>query len=663
MSLAYNPNDTFRDNAGVPVSNGTLVFWEAGTTNKLTVYSDSQSSVTQNNPYTLDAYGRTTADLYFNETVDIQLNDENGGQIRVYENVAPLVTVDTQESFSAQVQRFLGSDLTSGNTVITLTDFTYVPGINSIDVFINGVYQFTQANYEETSSTVVTLKSGVKDTDYVVVKSATITTNGTTPAASVTYGPPGNNVTATNQDAINDRTVWADDRDSIQDSIDLVEVGDGGSVVLTPDTSYTESALTVSDQNVTLASAGDSNKASTVSWADDVDGITANGASYTVKGLKLKGSADVTSSTKNGILLGDKYWKADNLWIEQWSIGFHAQDTVMSVGSKIIARGCKTGFKFDTACTSLAMISSWANCLDGSNNAIAGSIGWDIDGAQYSNFISDGVDSAATEGWRFKNCFNVNLLGSGSEGTATEQADQSLVITDGCQFMSVIGFFAFRAGNAGQGAIVQVTNGTGTTGNITIDGLEIRNPNAAGEDDYDINCTGPVWIKNSQRRVSGVPSRPTFTNAIGLAEYRAQWEATMSLATSGTATLSPDTLTVYRNGNQVTIAGKVTVSAISAPTGACYIDLPFNCAGSIESDVAASIVTSAVDLTGYIGLVGRVLGGGSQLRLQYLTAAGGALSNYVPAVNDVITIGVTYTTDDGYTWPSGLDVSTVELNQ
>lgn len=59
---------------------------------------------------------------------------------------------------SAQVQV---STATAGQTVFTLSGFTYVPGENMIDVYVDGVNQVSGTAYTETNSTTITFSEGL----------------------------------------------------------------------------------------------------------------------------------------------------------------------------------------------------------------------------------------------------------------------------------------------------------------------------------------------------------------------------------------------------------------------------------------------------------------------------------------------------------------------
>lgn len=63
---------------------------------------------------------------------------------------------------------------TQGQTVFTLTTMSYIPGINNLSVFVDGVNQYRGTAYTETSSTVVTFSQGLHAG--AVVKFSTVRT-------------------------------------------------------------------------------------------------------------------------------------------------------------------------------------------------------------------------------------------------------------------------------------------------------------------------------------------------------------------------------------------------------------------------------------------------------------------------------------------------------
>ena len=59
---------------------------------------------------------------------------------------------------------------TLSQTLFTLTLFTYTPGNNSLEVYVNGQLQKLTTDYTETSGTSFTLVEGAVAGDYVTAK-------------------------------------------------------------------------------------------------------------------------------------------------------------------------------------------------------------------------------------------------------------------------------------------------------------------------------------------------------------------------------------------------------------------------------------------------------------------------------------------------------------
>ena len=86
---------------------------------------------------------------------------------------------------------------TALQTVFTMASITYDSGINALSVFINGVLQ-SQADYTETSSTVVTFTTGLNLGDRVVFLADKTQTVNIADAVSVPYTPGGTGAAVTN---------------------------------------------------------------------------------------------------------------------------------------------------------------------------------------------------------------------------------------------------------------------------------------------------------------------------------------------------------------------------------------------------------------------------------------------------------------------------------
>ena len=89
---------------------------------------------------------------------------------------------------------------TADQTVFTLTGMTYFPGVNNLDVYINGVRQYSDA-YAETSTTVITFTSGLDADDKVKFVTNTAITSALQSASSVGYSPDGIGAVDTNVQA------------------------------------------------------------------------------------------------------------------------------------------------------------------------------------------------------------------------------------------------------------------------------------------------------------------------------------------------------------------------------------------------------------------------------------------------------------------------------
>jgi hypothetical protein len=96
-----NPEQTFRDSTGAVRAFGTITVYENNTTTKAAIYSDADLTVTQSNPYTLDAYGRVVGDLTYAGVKTIAIANEDGSDVVTYDDVAS--TNDTAGEWAVPV--------------------------------------------------------------------------------------------------------------------------------------------------------------------------------------------------------------------------------------------------------------------------------------------------------------------------------------------------------------------------------------------------------------------------------------------------------------------------------------------------------------------------------------------------------------------------------
>jgi len=107
-----NPYTQFRDDTGLPVENGTVTFYINETTTLSTVWTDNTETVPQANPYTLDASGRITGDVYYTGVKTIVLKDQFGAEIRTVDDVA---VVGDSDIIVVGSGRFINGDEPEGN--------------------------------------------------------------------------------------------------------------------------------------------------------------------------------------------------------------------------------------------------------------------------------------------------------------------------------------------------------------------------------------------------------------------------------------------------------------------------------------------------------------------------------------------------------------------
>ena len=158
---------------------------------------------------------------------------------------------------SGRVDQFAGSDGASSNTVFTLTESAL--NVNSINVFINGIYQRPTTNYT-VSGTALTFTASLVDTDEVDVHHMSI-------RSTVSHVADGSVTSAK-----------LDDNITIAGNLTVT----GNNTVNGTTTTINSTTLTVDDKNIELGS--------TVSPTDS----TADGG-----GITLKGTTDKTILWEN----------------------------------------------------------------------------------------------------------------------------------------------------------------------------------------------------------------------------------------------------------------------------------------------------------------------------------------------------------------------------
>jgi hypothetical protein len=181
----------FFTNNGVPLSGGKLYTYVAGTTTPAATYTSSSGSTPHANPIVLDSGGRVPGGetwLTDGTSYKFVLKDSADVLIATYDNIVGINS--NFVNFFAQEEVQIA---TAGQTGFTLAN-SYVPGANTLSVFVDGVNQYNGSTYSyvETSSNTVTFASGLHVGALVKFTTVQSLTSGQqTDAALVSYTPAG----------------------------------------------------------------------------------------------------------------------------------------------------------------------------------------------------------------------------------------------------------------------------------------------------------------------------------------------------------------------------------------------------------------------------------------------------------------------------------------
>lgn len=152
----------FFSNDGVPLAGGLIYTYLAGTNTPAATYTSTAGSIAHSNPIVLDSAGRVpSGEIWLDDAVVYKfvLKDASNVLIATYDNITGI-----NSNFVNYINQQEIQTATAGQTVFTLTTMTYLPGTNSLSVFVDGVNQYgpsAQYAYVETNSTTVTFASGL----------------------------------------------------------------------------------------------------------------------------------------------------------------------------------------------------------------------------------------------------------------------------------------------------------------------------------------------------------------------------------------------------------------------------------------------------------------------------------------------------------------------
>jgi hypothetical protein len=354
----------FFTNTGAVLTGGKLYTYAAGTTTPTVTYTSSGGGVPWTNPIVLDAAGRVPSggEIWLGDGIQYKfvLKDANDVLIATYDNISGINSNFTNFLANQEIQT-----ATSGQTVFTLAN-PYVPGANTLSVFVDGVNQYgpgAQYAYYETNSNTVTFVSGLHvgaSVKFTTVQS--LTSTQATTAALVSYNQGGTGAVAyTVQDKLR-QTVsvkdfgavgngTTDDTSAIQAALNA---GAGGNVLL-PQGQYkiTSSLVVAAGTRVTGLSGAGGASGATCRILNFGTTAAIKGTGSYIYGVVLEDfvidSYDGVSTVAAPGVDWTKiiYSKAINVSVRMHSIGFNCVDFGVINFYSCHVWNCTTGYYID----------------------------------------------------------------------------------------------------------------------------------------------------------------------------------------------------------------------------------------------------------------------------------------------------------------------------
>jgi hypothetical protein len=226
-----NPKQQYFDGNGNPLVGGKVYTYAAGTNTQKATYSNAAGSVMNANPIILDARGE--AIIFWDGAYKVVVKDADDNLIYTLDNFAE---GDSGAATSTLTQSYIATD---GQTVFN-TAYSYPLASNAVQVVINGLELALTEDFTETSTTSITLVSGLDEGDEVTLIYGHRTTTSAWPAASIVYALESGDPQRTAQDKfaeivnVHDKGAVGDgvtdDTAAFQAAIDYLE-GTGASVL------------------------------------------------------------------------------------------------------------------------------------------------------------------------------------------------------------------------------------------------------------------------------------------------------------------------------------------------------------------------------------------------------------------------------------------------
>ena len=318
-SLIPNGKQQYLDANGAPLAGGKVYYYIPYTTTAKNTWQDINLTILNTNPIILDSAGECIAwgsGAYRQQVYDVNDN---------------LIWDQYTYGISPAGSNFISQEevqtATQGQVVFTLSTITYVPGINSLVVFVNGSKQVTGTNYTETAGNTVTFVTGLNAGDVVdFYASLPASAQNMSNAVNVAYVPPFPASATTNVQAKLAQTIsvkdfgavgngTTDDTAAIQNAINYVTSVKGK--LYFPTGTYLHATTLIFKNNVIYYGDG---QGSILKYTGTSDQIQVNNpinsstaANITVQDLYLL-STIVTTGKANFADIGSSYLYFNNVY-------------------------------------------------------------------------------------------------------------------------------------------------------------------------------------------------------------------------------------------------------------------------------------------------------------------------------------------------------------
>jgi hypothetical protein len=211
----------FLDNAGNVLTGGKIFTYAAGTTTNQATYTSSTGTTFHPNPIILDAAGRVPSggEIWLTDGLlyKFVLETSTGVLIATYDNITGINSNFVNFTNEQEIQT-----ATAGQTVFNLATMSYLPGTNSLSVFVDGVNQYgpgAQYAYLETDSNTVTFVNGLHVGALVKFTASQLNSSAATDASQVSYTPPFTGSAATNVEDKLAQTISVKDFGAVGDGV------------------------------------------------------------------------------------------------------------------------------------------------------------------------------------------------------------------------------------------------------------------------------------------------------------------------------------------------------------------------------------------------------------------------------------------------------------